>query len=166
MPYPSSVDTGQIQPWILGEIADLNNAQANTRTANNCYFNPTRLDAHAVLMALRTQIGTAGNGHIQLGVYDEGKNLLYASASTTTTTGIMTLTLATPLPLAPGRYYLSLWIDNAVDQTYSAELTTAGAGPGLNGVNAGGLPALMTTANPVNFHRRMAIVGLIQGGWS
>lgn len=166
MPYPPGVDTGQVRPWVLGEVADLNNAQANTRTTNNCYFNPTRLDVEATLLALRTQIGTAGNGHIQLGLYNEAKNLLYASASTTTTTGIMTLTLATPLPLTRGRYYLALWIDNAVDQTYSAELTTAGAGPGLNGVNAGGLPALMSTASPVNFHRRMAIVGLIQGGWS
>ena len=166
MPYPSSVDSGQIQPFFFGSLADLANAQANLRTANNCYFSPIDVQAHMTVYAMRTQIGTAGNGHIMMGIYDVSGNLLASTPSTLTTTGIMTLSFNSDLPLAPGRYYSALWIDNAADQTYSVELTTAGAGPGLNGVNAGGLPALMATANPVNFHRRLAVIGLIRGGWS
>lgn len=154
------------QPWAVGDLADLTQDQANNRTANNCYFSPIVLYSTVTINSMRTQIGTAGNGHIQMGIYDANGNLLASTASAATVTGIMTLNLTSSLTIGPGRYYLALWIDNATDTTFSANGTTPGAWPALNGVNVGGLPALMSTINPVNFHRRLALLGLITGGWS
>lgn len=153
-------------PWVVGDLADITQDQANLRTANNCYFSPIIIQTTVTVTAMRTQIGTAGNGQIQMGIYDASGNLLASSAKATTTTGIMTLAFSTPLTIGPGRYYLALWIDNAVDTTYSANGTTPGAWPALNGTNAGGLPAQMATSNPTNFHRRLALLALIQGGWT
>lgn len=158
-------------PWILGEKADLNNAQANLRTANTCYFSPIELLAQVVLLSLWTQCGTAGNGTLQLGLYDGQQNLLVASPApgnspiATVTNSMISYVLASAMPLAKGRYYLGLWMSSSLDQTYSAELTLAGGGPGLSAVNAAGLPALMSTISPTAFHRRMALWGKIQGGF-
>lgn len=153
-------------PWVVGDMADITQDQANLRTANNVYFSPIVLYSTVTITSMRTQVGTGGNGHIQMGVYDAGGNLLASTASAATVAGIMTLALSAPLSLGPGRYYLALWIDDATDTTFSANGTTPGAWPALNGVNAGGLPALMATSNPVNFHRRLALLALISGGWS
>lgn len=154
------------QPWIVGDNADVTQDQANNRAVNTCYFSPIVVYATVTITSMRTQVGTAGNGHLQMGIYDANGNLLASTASAATVTGIMTLALTSSLSIGPGRYYLALWIDNATDSTFSANGTTPGAWPALSGVNAGGLPALMSTANPVNFHRRLALTGLITGGWS
>ncbi len=166
MPYPASVDTGQIQPWFLGDLADLSNCAANTRTVNGVYFQHTKLDAFLVLTGFRYQFGTGGNGHCDLGLYDSAGNLLTHIGSTLTATGVQTYTLSSALPLAPGRYYLAFWIDNATDTSFSVSATNLGAIPALTGVNAAGLPAQMSQVSLSNFQRRLSILGLVQGGWS
>jgi hypothetical protein len=166
MPYPASVDSGPVQSWFLGELADLSNCSANTRTVNGVYFQHTTFREYAILTGFRYQFGTGGNGHCDIGLYDAGGTLLTHIGSTLTATGVQTYTLASVLPLAPGRYYLAFWIDNATDTSFSVSATNLGAIPAFTGVNAGGLPALMSSVTLNTFQRRLSILGLIQGGWS
>jgi len=167
MGSPASVDTGPVVPWFLGDLADLANCTANTRSVNGCYFQQILLQGYPPpLVGWRYEFGAGGGGTCQVGTYDEVGNLLAASAVTATATGVMTFPLTNPLPLSPGRYYHGFWISNATDTTFSISATNAGALPASTGTNPGGLPALMSTATPVPFFRRLSILGLLQGGWN
>lgn len=167
MGSPASVDTGQVQEWFLGEMADVSNCTANTRTANGVYFSQFRLSSFVTLTGFRYQFGQGGTGTCQLGLYDEPGNLLAAAPVTATATGIQTFSLATALPLSPGRYWHGFWISNVVDTSFSISATNSGGLPASTGTNAGGLPAtIAATTGLAPFFRRMSILGLIQGGWS
>src|SRR5581483_9813315 len=167
MGYPTSVDSGPTQPWFIGEIGDLANCTANTRTANGCYFQQILVRDNVVLTGFRYQFGTGGNGNCQLGIYDANGNLLAASAVAATATGVMTFNLSSSLALSPGRYSFGFWISNATDTTFSISATNASALPASSGTNAGGLPTtIAATTGLAPFFRRLSILGLIQGGWS
>jgi hypothetical protein len=130
------------------------------------YFQHTLLSASVVLTGFRYQFGAGGNGHCDIGLYDAAGNLLTHIGSTLTAAGTQTYTLASALPLSPGRYYIGFWIDNVTDTSFSVSATNLGAIPALTGVNAGGLPAAMSQVTLSNFQRRLSILGLVQGGWS
>jgi len=168
MGYPASVDSGPVQPWFIGEIGDLANCTANTRTANGCYFQQILVrDSVPPLMSFRYEFGTGGNGNYQIGIYDGAGNLLAVTAVAATVSGIVTPSLSIPLSISQGRYYFGFWISNAVDTTFSISATNANALPASSGTNAGGLPAtIAATTGLAPFFRRMSILGLIQGGWS
>lgn len=167
MGSPPSVDTGQVQEWFVGELADVANGGANTRTANGVYFAQIVCRSEQIVTGFRYQFGLGGTGTCQLGLYDEPGNLLAASAVTATATGVMTFALATPLPIMKGRYWHGFWISNVVDTSFSISATTAGALPAKTGTNAGGLPAtIAATTGLTDFFRRMSIEVLVQGGWS
>jgi hypothetical protein len=151
-------------PWFLGDLADIANGQANTRTANTCYFSPIVLLAPVSVLSATMQFGTGGNGNYDQGIYDGQGNLLAHIGSRATSTGVVTVALGSPLSLSPGRYYLAFWTDNALDTSYSSNGTTAGAWPALAGGGAS-LPAQMSSIAPTSFHRRISQFWHVQGGF-
>lgn len=175
MPYPSSVDAGQVVPFALydGEIAS-NSAAA--LVANTCYLVGVTLNAYATLTSMRVDFGTGGNGHYDLGVYDATGangapiNLLAHCAATNTTlataTGLVTGTFISSVALAPGRYWLALWIDNATD-TVTKSNSHNNQSVSQSGTNAGPLPALASSiAGLANNAVKPVLLGLFSGGWS
>ncbi len=156
-----------VKPWALydGDPGQVSNNGA--LVANTCYLVGVTLNVPAVLTALRMRFGAGGAGHYDIGIYDSGGNLLAHSGSTVSATGAQTYTLATPLGLAPGRYWLALWVDNATDTI----LRSTGSG-NMNvtqsGTNATGLPSATSGITSLaNAATRPVIIGILQGsGWS
>lgn len=165
MPYPSTVDTGQVQPHAIYE-GDLGSTGAGTLTANTAYLVGVTLTASVMLTAMRMRFGSGGAGHYDIGIYDSGGNLLWHSGSVVSATGVQTQTLATPLGLAPGKYWLALWVDNATD-TVNRATGVVNLIVTQSGTNASSLPA--TTAGLTGLTNgtiKPFLIGLIQGGWS
>lgn len=130
------------------------------------------------LTNVRCGFGTVGGtGHFDVGIYDAtGTNgapnnlLAHAAATNTTlatTNGVQTPTLiGGNIILNPARYWLALWIDNAVD-LINRETSRQNLGVVMSGTNAGPLPALASSITSLgNGTLKPLLIGLITGGWS
>ena len=163
MPYPTTVDTGQVVPWAL-YAGDLSSATAGTITANVAIFIAATLYGSATLVGFKVRFGTGGAGNYDVGLYDASGARMTHIGSTVTASGFQNPSV-TPLPLSPGRYWLGFWIDNATDTVNRL----AGATGGVDivqfiGSVSGGLPA--STSGATAATNKIAVVGLLQGGWS
>lgn len=124
MPFTSSVDTGQVQPWYLAWEGNVYSISTHTTlTANKTYLTGIVVTSSVVATGMRTRISTFGNGNFDLGIYDSNFNLLANIGKQTSTAGNTAINFTSGnLPLAPGRYYLAGWTDNATDQWYQAPM--------------------------------------------
>lgn len=163
MPFPTTYDTGGpgVWAWVVDDPA---NQSTGTTTANTAFFVGAVLRDYITVTALRFRFGTAGSGHYDLGIYDVNGNRLVSLGSTVTAGGTLTTTLATPLPLAPGRYWHAFWIDNATDQI------TKSNGNANNVVvqsasTASPLPASMSSLTLADVNIR-PIIFCLNGNWS
>jgi hypothetical protein len=178
MGYPTTVDTGQIVPMALydGEVAS--QATAAVLAANTAYLIAVTLSVNAVLTNIRVRCNAGGNGHYDVGIYDatgtngQAGNLL-AHAAATASSLVTSSALLTPaliggnLPLAPGRYWLALWVDNATDTWNKIASPNANTFPVQSGTNNGPLPALASSLSSLaNATIKPTIIGLLSGGWS
>jgi len=180
MGYPSSVDTGQIIPAALydGEIAS--QATATALVANTAYLVGVTLNVNAVLTGIRVRCDAGGNGHYDVGIYDAsgtngapGNLLAHAAATATslaTSAGANNLTPALiggNLSLAPGRYWLALWCDNATDTWQKVASSNGNLTILQTGTNNGPLPALASSLSGLaNAGLKPVIIGLLLGEWS
>ncbi len=179
MGYPSSVDTGQVQPLALydGELAS--QATATALVANTAYLVGVVLPVPAVLTGIRVRCTAGGTGHYDVGIYDATgtngapNNLLAHAAATATSLVTASSVYLTPaliggnLALAAGRYWLALWCDNATDTWNKVASSNANVTIVQSGTNAGPLPALASSLSGLaDAGFKPVILGLLQGGFS
>lgn len=146
--------------------ANLFDAGATTQTANTVLLSGVYTPVPVVLTGIRVRFGVSGNGTCDLGIYDTNGNLLNHSGATTTSGGVFTYTLGTAIALSAGQYWLAYWISNNTDTIYRFNWTSnflvAKAGSATSN-----LPNAMSSITSLaNTGTGVAIMGLVQGGWS
>lgn len=121
--------------------------------------------------ALRWRNGTTATGTSDVGVYDSGNNLLvHSGVQTNSSNTTTTFTLATPLLIGPGSYYLALCPSNSTD-TYSGIATTPGdfvAGSSFRSQASGGSSGVLpnTLGATVRAGSFPSIAAVLAGGLS
>src|SRR5437899_4054412 len=110
----------QPTPWVLaneGNIYTLSNSGVLTASASLCFLvSIPPLQVNVTVTRMKSRLALGGNGHIDLGIYDTSFNLLGHIGSTVTATGMVDQPMLANVPLAPGNYFLGVWLDNVVDQ--------------------------------------------------
>jgi hypothetical protein len=150
-------DAERVANWTTASIIGARNragglgsipASTAWPTANQAFLIPFVLSGPATIVKLFFQAGTTpGTTNYDLGIYDEGFHLLGslgATAAVSTTDAILPVgggTLATPLSLTRGRFYLAM-------SSASAALTVRAIAPGNQVPRAFGLQT-MATAHPL-----------------
>ncbi len=173
MPFHPNVDIGLPQPLALydGDLSGGTNGAFGI--ANTAALVGVVLYAHVVLTGVRVRFGTVGGtGHYDVGLYDGfGVNgapgVLLAHAAATATSLVTAIGSQTPaliggnLSLAPGRYWLAVWVDNITDTLQRA----TGPNASMNVIIP--LPANASSlAGLANNTFKPMILGILQGGWT
>ena len=118
------------------------------------------------LASLRVWFGTNGNGNYDLGIYDASGNLLSHAGPVITAANMQTRNLPQTLILAPGAYWLALWMASNTDTTLGRNGKT-GMMLCQNGTIATQLPTTTSLLTGLaNTNTRPIIIGLRPGGWS
>jgi hypothetical protein len=163
------------QPMILSDPG-VDSGGNNAGTANQAYFVfiPPVL-ATCTITALRCRFNPGANGHYDLGLYADNAgvpgvqlaHIASTATSTVTVTGILSPTLiGGNLTIAPGRYWLALWIDNITDKPYSFN-PVAGITNVLTAANgANALPANANTLTLSTSGYKPVVQALVSGGWA
>jgi len=169
MGYPTTVDTGQVQPQIIDNEVASYTLNTSALSANTVYLWAFELSTSVVITGMRFRNGTTATGATNLGIYTAAGNLVAGSdtgAQTDAVSTTKTATYATPVVLGPGQYFLALACNNATD-TFNA-LTPAftdasRAKRATNVLAAGALPAT-TGAIVINTSFAPALAALVSGG--
>lgn len=169
MPYPSSVDVGQITPWYLAHemnaLAFYNGTGAPglaNYTVLMGVYNPTS----AIITNFRTRHGAVSAGNVDMGLYDTNGNLLGHTGKTAVSAVNTDQTLAPsggPIWIAQGRYYLAFWSDSNTDTYYVVGVTSiaeANVGALLN-TKAPGLPATFAAAGGFTLANGLRVIGMM-----
>ena len=122
MPYPSSVDANQIQPWIISnDPASLAGAVTVTLVANQVYLYAFELPASVTFTGAKWRMGATATGTTDLGIYDANGNLLGHTGAITNTasTNMSNAFTGGNLQLAAGQYFMAMVPSNSTD-TYLA----------------------------------------------
>lgn len=162
MSYPTTVDTGQVQPWLISNEAVAGPSASHTLTANKVYLYAFETMANITIDAMRWAMAATTTGTTDLGIFDASGNLLAHTGTSTNSANVnISANIAkdgagntiTSLALAPGRYYTGLCPSNSTD-TYQAAAFFTGtplidhAMIATNAGTAGVLPA--TTGAIIN----------------
>ncbi len=164
-------------PFALYD-GELGQTSSQALTANGVYLVGVVLNAPVTLTGVRLRFAAGGSGHYDVGIYDSsgtngapGNLLAHAAATSTslaTATGTQSPTFTGGnLNLAPGKYWLAVWVDNATDtvnkQSASGNMAVIQSGT----VTAGPLPAAASSITGLaNATVKPLLIGLISGSWS
>jgi hypothetical protein len=171
MGYPSSVDTGQVQPFVLEE-PDVTVMSGNALTLGVGYFTAIVLYAPVVVTQMRCYITAASpTGNVDMGIYDATgtnsapNNLLGHTGAIAAVTTTFTQNLTANLSLAPGRYWLAV-VETVANTVGSRGSLAASVGVNMQ-TSATNLTVLPATAGTVtNSIFRVGITALLSGSWS
>lgn len=173
MGYPTTVDTGQVQPWIIDSIATAAGTTNGALVANTVYLWAFELYVPCTITALRWRMGATATGNADLGIYDANGNLLgHTGSSANTASTDNTANLLASLTLASGRYYLALSPGNSTD-TYTRLATLLGGSTvainrsfsAANGSTGATSPVLPATTGVISPNTTMPVVsGIVSGG--
>ncbi len=168
MGYPASIDTGQVQPWMIDMGAFDANSSSGVLAANNVYLYAFELTANVIITGMRWRMAVTVTGTTDMGIYDASGNLLaHTGVQTNVASTVMTANFASPLVLSPGRYYMALCPSNASD-TYFRN-AALGAGNAITrsyqGATAGTAGVLPNTTGAITFIQTFPVMAaLISGG--
>lgn len=166
MPYPTTVDTGQVPLWILEDSGVTGGSAGGALGASqqiSVLLYEMQGNATAKDMRYRAGVGT---GTVQLGIYDVNGNLLgnTATVATTVSASYQIVALAANVPMSPGRYYFAIWQSLNTDTFFRVTgQINALKGQILSGTFAGGLPATITLGNLSNAVAPSLAVGVVGG---
>lgn len=142
-------------------LTSVNALGANTATLAGIY-----VPSVFPLASLRVWFGVSGNGNYDVGIYDANGNLLSHAGPVITAANAQTRTLPNTIILAPGPYWLALWMASNTDTALSRNGKT-GMMLVQNGTIATQLPANTSLLTGLaNTNTRPVIIGLRPGGWS
>src|SRR5258707_8563363 len=154
MGYPSTVDTGQVQPQFIGtEPVGLAGALTILLTANQVYLYLFELSAQEIIAGVKWRMGATTTGHTNMGIYTYAGNLVAGSdtgAQLNVANTNQSFTYATAVTLGQGSYYIALACDNATDTYEGITAPTGGSQisrhrAATNALAAGALPATTGT---------------------
>ena len=158
MGYPSTVDTGQIQPFVIDMGLGADGASASgVLAANTVYMFPFELYANVTVTGMRWRMFATVTGTTDIGIYDVNKNLLaHTGVQTNVVSAVNSANFASPLVLSPGQYYMALCPSNSTDTygrvgtlgpSFSIARNYTGATAGTAGVLPATEGALSTSAS-------------------
>ena len=159
-------------PWVL-VAGDPAAGSGGALATNTSYLAGVTVEAPMTITALSCVATGTPTGHVDLGIYDANGNLLGHTGVQALAAGVNRFTLSAAMSLAPGRYYLALWIDNGTDAILKASRNLNGSSQGFFpawigvSTNSGGL--LATTADMGGLTAAASkpyVLGIIAGGWS
>src|SRR5260221_12935535 len=155
MGYPSTVDTGQVQPQFIGtEPVGLAGALTILLTANQVYLYLFEVPPTGItILGTKWRMGATIGGHTNMGIYTYAGNLVAGSdtgAQLNVANNSMAFTYATAITLGQGSYYIALACDNATDTFEGITAPTGGSQisrhrAATNALAAGALPATTGT---------------------
>lgn len=172
MSYASTVDTGQVTPWIVeGASAIAGNGNA-ILVANTVYLWAFELYSSTVVLGMRWRMAATATGKTDAGIYDSSGNLLASIGATANAANLdQNVNFANALNLSPGKYYMALTPGNSTD-TYgrvgglvAGTITITRAMTATNASTGTTTPALPTStggAAASNIMPSLSVV--IQGG--
>lgn len=167
-----TITAGKVAPHALYD-GELSIGSVAALTANTVYFVGVTIQEYAVLTGMKLRFGTGGTGHFDVGVYADnagvpGALLINAAATptslTTSVSATVTQNFTSSTWLAPGRYWLAFWIDNATDQVLRQSAATGFSGP-LRTLSSTG-PCPSSGAGAANASVKPIMAALISGNWS
>lgn len=121
-------------------------------TANLALYLPFSLPYSYTVNRLCYAVGATANGNVTMGIYGEATRALQASVAATaqgTINTIQYLSLASPLTLAAGDYFVAIALSSATGTVLAASLATPGYGRTWGGYQQAAsipLPATATFA--------------------
>ncbi len=169
MSYPSSIDTGQVQPWMIDQgIGTDATSASGVLAANNVYLFPFELSVGVTITGMRWRMAVTVTGTTDMGIYDASGNLLaHTGVQTNVASNVNSANFASPLNLGPGRYYLALCPSNATDTYFrNAALGAANAiVRAYQGATAGTAGVLPNTTGAISFIQTFPdMAALVSGG--
>ncbi len=153
MGYPSTVDTGQVQPFMLADPTALSGGAGAVVTAGSAYFVGYVLLAQVTVSQMRTWFGGSPTGQVDMGIYDATGtnngpgNLLGHTGANTAAAAVFTKSLTANLTLPPGQYWLAI-LDTVADTIMSRSVNTGGMAPAYK-TTATNLTVLPSTAGAI-----------------
>src|SRR5260221_10213561 len=171
MGYPNTVDSGQIQPFILTNVTGQGAAATSATTAGAAFFVGVELYAPITIAQMRTVFSGAPTGNVDMGIYDATGanggpgNLLGHTGAIVATTGVFTKALTANLLLSPGQYWLA-FLDTVADSVAVKTMQGANVGAVWRSVSTA-LAVLPASAGSVQTTTVAILLdGLISGGFS
>lgn len=150
MGYPTTVDTGTVQPWIITNEEFLSQGSTFTLTANNVYLYLFEIAGPITIATMRYRIGATATGTVDLGLYDSGGNLLsHTGATAVAASNINSLSLLTTVNLSPGRYSMALCPSNSTDTYVGSSGLKNGGGRYALATNTGTAGVLPSTTGTI-----------------
>lgn len=157
-------------PIVITDMFSLANGTAAI-TAGFAFYTGFTLQGTTTFSKMRTVLGGAPTGNIDLGIYDAtGTNglpgtLLGHTGAQTSATGVFTKNLLANTTLSPGQYWLAL-VDTVADTFNFFNSGAAGMGAFARS-NAGGLSVLPATAGAASAQgQTFAMEALVLNGFS
>src|SRR5258707_4218654 len=120
MGYPSTVDTGQVQPQFIGtEAVGVAGALTILLTANQVYLYLFEVPPTGMtILGTKWRMGATTTGHTSMGIYTYAGNLVSGSdtgAQLNVANNSQSFTYGTAVFLPVGSYYIAPGSDNATD---------------------------------------------------
>src|SRR5260221_14466166 len=112
MGYPSTVDTGQVQPQFIGtEPVGLAGALTILLTANQVYLFLYELSAQEIITGVKWRMGATTTGHPNMGIYTYAGSLVSGSdtgAQLNIANTNQSFSFGAAITLVQGSYYIAL----------------------------------------------------------
>lgn len=117
MGYPTTVDTGQVAPLIIGsDTMAAVSVSGVMNAANEVDLFEFELSAQVTISGMRIRVTATATGTTDLGIYDVNGNLLtHTGAVANVASTTMTNNFAAAITLGPGVYYLAFCPSNNTD---------------------------------------------------
>src|SRR6266705_6361554 len=172
MGYPSTVDTGQVTPWIVEGISAIAGNGNAVLVANTVYLWAFKLNSPTTILGMRWRMAATATGKTDAGIYDSSGNLLANIGATVNTANLdQSVNFATALNLSPGKYYMALTPGNSTD-TYgragglvAGTITITRAMTATNNSTGTTTPVLPgTTGGTAASNLMPSLSAIIQGG--
>ncbi len=171
MSFPSTVDTGGVVPQMLTpDAGDAANFGTGALTAGVAYFSAVSVFSPVTVIKMRCQLSGAPTGNIDMGIFDSTGtnggpgNMLAHTGAILSATGVFTQNLTANLALSPGLYWLA-WLDTVADTVFRVAATNIGGNPSVRS-SATNLTVLASSIAVVNTGNRVAVVGMLSGGYT
>lgn len=170
MGYPSSVDTGQVQPFVL-ETEDISVLTYTAVVAGSAYFSPYVLNAQVTVTQMRCSFTGSPTGSVSMGIYDATGannapgNLICQTGANAAATGNFTKSLTANQILPPGQYWLA-FLDTVADSVGLRAGLSSGMGAFLKTTSTS-LTVLPATAGAVaDIANRIGVMALLLNSFS
>src|SRR6266567_1135751 len=166
--FPPPLPAPQMLAPDAGDAANLG---TGTLTAGVAYFSAVSVGAPCTVTKMRCQFSGAPTGNVDMGIFDSTGasggpgNMLAHTGAIAAATGVFTQNLTANLTISlPGLYWLA-WLDTVADTVFRVAAANIGGNPSVRS-SATNLTVLASSIAVVNTGNRVAVVGMLSGGYT